>query len=713
MKRVLVTGGAGYIGTYIVNRLLKKGYHVVVLDSLIYGEDGLKTFKDNPNCTFIKGDITSEADLEKAIDGCEGVIALAAIVGDPARAVNEDVTYKVNYKANELLVTKCIEHNVDRVVFASSCSVYGQSNGKYITEESPLAPVSLYAETRITSEQVLLRNQNHFTPVILRLSTVYGYGERMRFDLGVNIMTGRAAKGQSVEIHGGSQWRPFIHADDAARAFIMALEAPKEKVHGQIFNVGSNNSNYQIDQIGEFIKKTIPDAMVQLSKTIVDTRNYHVSFDKIKNALGYEVEKTLLDGVEEIYDFAKQNDIDIYDHKFHNVVTWRNINSRRFIPFAVPDVGEEEKSEVLDAIDSGWLSTGPRATKFEQALNEYFATEGLHCIPVSSCTAGLHLQLAANGIGEGDEVITTPLTFCSTVTTIMQCGATPVFVDIDPKTYNIDIEKVAEKITDKTKAIVPVYYAGNAFDYDRLSEIVKSRGIKILVDAAHGFGGEYKGKKMGTFEDAASFSFYATKNLTTGEGGLVTTRDPEVAARLRKMRLFGMDKDAWKRYSSSGSWYYEITEMGYKYNFTDIQAAFGLHQLKKIDPFNKMRNEFASLYDEAFANSEDIITPPVLADSYPTRHLYPLLIKYENLKIDRNEFIQELRKENIGVSVHYVPIHFHPLFQQKLGLNEGDFPNTNWFFEREISLPIYTKLTEADYRRIADAVKSIIDKNKA
>ncbi len=712
MKRVLVTGGAGYIGSYVVRRLLDKQYEVVVLDNLIYGEDGLNTFVSHPNCIFVQGDIANAADMDKALQGVEGIIALAAIVGDPASAVNKDTTYRINHKANELLVQKAIEFGIDRVVFASSCSVYGQNDGKSITEESSLAPVSLYAKTRITSEQVLIKNQDQISPVILRLSTVYGYGNRMRFDLGINIMTAKAAKGENVEVFGGKQWRPFIHADDAARAFIMALEAPRDVVHGQVFNVGCNSANFQMDKVGQIIQETVPEANISLSANKEDDRTYHVSFDKIKGALGFELTRSLPEGIREIYEFAKREDVNIYEEKHHNVRTWRRINEERFIPFAVPDVSEEEKQEVLDTIDSGWLSTGPKARKFEAALLDYFETDGLHCIPVSSCTAGLHLQLAANDIGPGDEVITTPLTFCATVLTIMQCGATPVFVDIDPKTYNLDIEDVANKITDKTKAIVPIYYAGNPFDYDRLKEIAKERGILILADAAHAIGGEYKGKKIGTFEDAAAFSFYATKNLTTGEGGLVTTRDEELANRIRRMRSFGMDHDAWKRYSASGSWYYEVAELGFKYNFTDMQAAFGLHQLKKIDKFNQMRNYFAGVYDEEFSGYDDIITPPVYENGIATRHLYPLVIKYENLNIGRNEFIQELRKRKIGTSVHYVPIHHHPIFQKKLGLAKTDFPHTNWFFERDISLPLYTKIGEEDYVRIAKAVKEIIDQNR-
>lgn len=711
MKNILVTGGAGYIGTYVVNLLLNRGYKVVVLDNLYYGEIGLNTFIEHENCQFIKGDISNESDVIDALKNVDGVIALAAIVGDPACNVNKELTYKINYEANKLLLKHCLAVDIQRLVFASSCSVYGSNNTKQLKENSDLAPVSLYAETRILSEKLFIEQSHVLSSVILRLSTIYGYSPRMRFDLAINIMTGKAALNEPVEIFGGNQWRPFLHVADAANAFVMALEAPDNKVRGQIFNVGSNRSNYQIKNIGEIIHGVIPVANIRQSSLINDQRDYNVSFDKIKEILNFEPQYKIDTSIREIYYKIVEGKTDIYDDVFHNVNVWKNIDSNRFIPFAVPDVGTDEEEEILDTIKSGWLSTGPKTKKFEDALCEYFNTENLNCIPVSSCTAGLHLQLLGFGVGKGDEVITTPLTFAATVHTIMQVGAKPVLVDIDRNTYNIDINEVEKVITCKTKAIVPVYYGGNPFDFDALYGIAERHNLLILADAAHAIGAEFKGKKIGTFEHSAAFSFYATKNLTTGEGGLVTTKDTNVAEKIKKMLSFGMNKNAWKRYSDTGSWYYEVSEQGFKYNFTDIQASFGLHQLKKIDEFNNIRNEFCQLYDNLFKNIEELIVPPVFDQGYSTRHLYPLLLKTEKLKINRNQFIDLLRKSNIGVSVHYVPINYHPYFKKKIGVNENDFKNISWFFDREISLPIYTKLSKDQIIRIAEQVKSIIKGN--
>lgn len=707
-KRILVTGGAGYIGIFVVNELLAKGYAVQVLDKLIYGDAGLKAINKQGDFSFTQGDICDEQVVEEAVRDADAVIALAAIVGDPACNINRDLTMKVNYHANQLLLRKCREAGVERLVFSSSCSVYGRNNGQTsLTEQSALEPVSLYAETRILSERLFLQDPELCT-VVLRFSTIFGLGPRMRFDLAVNLLSGRAAKGEPVEISGGNQWRPFLHAADAAHACVLALEAPREKVKHQIFNVGSNNANYQLSQIGQLISSTIPGSLVRQSTTVDDQRNYYVSFDKIRDVLGFDITRTVPESMIEIAEYVKSNHIDIYEDKYHNVKIWQTINRTRFLPFALPDVDEKERAEVMHTIDSGWLSTGPKAKKFENALVDYFETEGLHCIPVSSCTAGLHLQLAAHDIGPGEEVITTPLTFCATVHTIMQTGAKPVLVDIDRSTYNIDLKAIEDKITPRTRAIVPVYYGGNPFDYDRLARLANRHGLLLLVDAAHGMGGRYKERKLGTFEDSAAFSFYATKNMTTGEGGLVTTRDAAVANRIRKMLSFGMDKDAWRRYSDSGNWYYEISDIGFKYNFTDIQAAFGLHQLKKIDAFNRQRNELCALYDAAFAECDELIVPTTYPEGLSTRHLYPLLIRPERLKIDRNQFINLLKEANIGTSVHYVPIHHHSYFQKTLGCVPGDYPHTDWFFEREISMPVYTKLDEQDIQRIIDTVKKIL-----
>ena len=687
IKSVLVTGGAGYIGIPLVQELLAKGYAVTVLDKLLYGDQGLAGLSESEQLRIVEGDICTEADVEKAVEGMDAVVALAGIAGDAACQVNLDAALQINYYAHEMLLRICRKHKLQRLVYPSSCAVYAYGGLFGLVNEEPhFDRASFYIQTMISCERLYLR-QPDLCSVILRLPALFGLSPRMRFDLPANSHEAKAAPGDVVEWKVTSEGLPLLHVRDAAHAFVLALEAPEASVRGQIFNVGSTSSLHTARQ---------------------DQEEPALSFAKIKRVLDFEAVRTPEQGRAEMIEFISGNTININEARYHNAKAWEVINSKRFLPFAVPDVDEKEKRELLHTIDSGWLSTGPKTKVFENALYDYFQVDGLHCIPVSSCTAGLHVQLLAYGIGPGDEVITTPLTFCATIHTILQTGANPVLVDIDPQNYNIDVDAIEEKITPRTKAIVPVYYAGNALNYEKLSEVAARHNLLVLADAAHAMGAEYNNKKLGTFEDAAAFSFYATKNMTTGEGGLLTTTNEEAARRMRKIHYFGMDKDAWKRYSDSGSWFYEISEFGYKYNFTDVQAAFGLHQLEKIDDFNRRRNELCEIYDEAFAPYEELIIPRTHPGAYSTRHLYPLLIKTERLKIDRNTFIKKLSEAKIGTSVHFVPIPYHSYFQRVLGCKPGDFPRTDWFYEREISLPMYTKLTHNDIQRVITAVTDIV-----
>ncbi|NUM70369.1 MAG: DegT/DnrJ/EryC1/StrS family aminotransferase [Ignavibacteriaceae bacterium] len=373
----------------------------------------------------------------------------------------------------------------------------------------------------------------------------------------------------------------------------------------------------------------------------------------------------------------------------------------------------DEKNEILDTIDSGWLSTGPKTFLFEEKVKEYLGDPELEVIPISSCTAGLHVQLLAAGVGHGDEVITTPLTFCATINTILYAGAKPVLVDIDPVTFSIDLNKLESVITPRTKAVVPVYYAGQAIDHDSLKAITDKYGIYILADAAHAMGAKYKEKFCGTYEDAASFSFYATKNFTTGEGGLITTKNKDWSARMRRMLSNGINKDAWMRYSENGTWYYEVSMLGYKYNFTDIQAAFGLHQLKKIDDFNRLRRELSAVYDAELQGLEYLKTPSEIKDVYHIKHLYPIVLNTDKLKISRETVISRLKERNIGCSVHYVPINFHPYYRESLGINPGDFPVSDGIYKGLISLPLYTKLDPEMLKKISANLREICETNLA
>lgn len=377
-----------------------------------------------------------------------------------------------------------------------------------------------------------------------------------------------------------------------------------------------------------------------------------------------------------------------------------------FLPFSLPSIGDEEIEEVVSTLKSGWITTGMKTKKFEELFKIYIGCK--EAVALSSCTAGLHLALVAAEVGKGDEVITTPFTFASTSEVIIYVGATPVFVDIEKDTYNIDPDKIEGAITSLTKAIIPVHYAGQPCDMDKILKVAKEYDLIVIEDAAHALGAKYKEKKVGTIGDISAFSFYATKNLTTAEGGMVTTSNPEYADRIRILSLHGMSKDAWMRYEDTGSWYYEILDVGYKYNMTDIQASLGIHQLAKFERFQDIRRKYAELYTIGLEDVEGITTPHVRSDVQHAWHLYTILIDEKMLGMDRARFIEKLNRENIGTSVHFIPLHLHPYYQRTYGYKRGDFPNAEYVYDRIISLSLYPSMSEDDIGDVVNAIKKIV-----
>lgn len=380
---------------------------------------------------------------------------------------------------------------------------------------------------------------------------------------------------------------------------------------------------------------------------------------------------------------------------------------KQFLPPFRHMIGREEIDEVVETLKSDWLTTGPRTHKFEEMFKEYIGCE--HALAVSSCTAAMHLALVADNIGKGDEVLTSPFTFAATANVIIHQNAKPIFVDIDERTYNIDPAKIEEKITDKSKAIMPVHYAGHPCEMDEILRIAKKHGMIVIEDAAHALGAIYKKRKVGTIGDVTCFSFYATKNLTTGEGGMITTDDNELAEKTEILRLHGMSKDAWKRYSSKGSWYYEILCPGYKYNMTDLQSAMGIHQLEKLPKMQKRRDEITRRYNEAFSDMPEIVTPTARKCVKHAWHLYSVQINSNTLKIDRAKFVEALRAENVGTSVHFIPLHLHPYYRDRYKFKRGDFPNAEHVYDREVSLPVYPRMTDRDVEDVIAAVKKIVE----
>lgn len=376
-----------------------------------------------------------------------------------------------------------------------------------------------------------------------------------------------------------------------------------------------------------------------------------------------------------------------------------------FIPFHLPDIGDAEIEAVVETLRSGWLTTGLKTKDFEREFAAYIGCP--HAVAVNSCTAALHLALDAVGVTAGDEVIVPTMTFTATAEVVHYLGARPVLVDCEADTLNIDPEAVERAIGPKTKAVMPVDIAGQPCELARILDIARQRNLAVIEDAAHALPARHRDRMVGTISDITCFSFYATKTITTGEGGMATTANEEWADRMRMMSLHGISKDAWKRYSASGSWYYEVEYPGYKYNLTDVAAALGRVQLGRADEFRKKRERIAGLYDRGFADIPEIRRPAVRDDVQHAWHLYVVQLELERLRIGRNQFIDALKKENIGTSVHFIPLHLHPYYNRTFGYGPAEFPRATAAYERIISLPIFPSMTDAQVERVIDAVRSV------
>ena len=388
------------------------------------------------------------------------------------------------------------------------------------------------------------------------------------------------------------------------------------------------------------------------------------------------------------------------------------MNGNPYIPFHKPDIGQDEIDAVVETLRSGWLTTGPRTEQFEREFAAYVQSPRAQA--VSSCTAGLHVALLALGIRPGDEVITTPLTFCATINCILQTGATPVLADVGPD-GNIDPDSIAQRITPRTRAIMPVHLGGLACDMSAIWRLARKHGLFVIEDAAHAAGSHFRGRPIGAgnsddrpASDAVVFSFYATKNLTTGEGGMVTMHDRALAERVRRLCLHGISRDAWNRYAEHGNWYYEVQESGFKYNLNDIQSAIGIHQLRKLEQGIQARALLASVYSEAFAGCPELEVPPQLDTCRHAWHLYMLRLNLDHLEIDRDEFIQALNKRGVGCSVHFIPIPLHPFFSEHANQPRNYCPRAMALYPRLVSLPLYPTMTRDQIHHVVNSVQEII-----
>ena len=375
------------------------------------------------------------------------------------------------------------------------------------------------------------------------------------------------------------------------------------------------------------------------------------------------------------------------------------------VPFHVAAVGEEEVQAAADVIRSGWLTMGPRTFEFERRFAEYVGVP--HAIAVSSCTAALHLALEAVGIAPGDEVLIPTTTFTATAEVVCYLGAKPVLVEVDPCTMNLDPDDAARRITPRTRAIIPVHLAGLPCDMQQIHQLAAESGLRVIEDAAHALPSSYRGTPIGGLSELTAFSFYATKTLTTGEGGMIATNQERLAERMRIMRLHGIERDAWKRYSNEGSWFYRVLEPGFKYNMTDLQAAIGLVQLRKCNALSSARKAIAERYTAAFCRVPGLQAPPRLSDRKTSWHLYILRLRRDLLRIGRDQFVEELKRRGISTSVHFIPLHLHPFYRDRFGYRPGDFPKAEAEYNRALSLPIYPTMTDVEVQCVISAVSEV------
>lgn len=380
---------------------------------------------------------------------------------------------------------------------------------------------------------------------------------------------------------------------------------------------------------------------------------------------------------------------------------------KNYLVFGSPLISDDEIAEVVSVLKSGWIGTGPKVHQFEEDFKNYIGAK--HAVAVSSCTAGLHLSVIALGIQPGDEVIVPTMTFAATANAVIHAGAKPVFVDVDRYKMTIDVDDVRKKITSKTKAIIPVHFAGRACEVARLQQIADEHNLKIIHDTAHAIETEYNGQKVGSLNDMASYSFYVTKNVVTSEGGMVTTNDDAIAAKLKIYALHGMSKDAWKRFSDDGYKHYQVLFPGFKYNMTDIQAALGIMQLKKVETYAKRRKQIWDFYKESLKPLPLFLPPEPDENTRHAYHLFTVMLDVEKTKISRDQLLNKLHALNIGSGVHYIALHLHPYYKNEFGYEAGDFPNAEFISERTLSIPFSAKLSDDDVADVVKALKIILD----
>ncbi|MEW5692169.1 MAG: bifunctional SDR family oxidoreductase/aminotransferase class I/II-fold pyridoxal phosphate-dependent enzyme [Candidatus Hydrogenedentota bacterium] len=718
MANLLIAGGAGYLGTVLVKLLLENNHFVRVLDRCFFGEASLDSFKTNPNFELLKCDIRWIP--RETFNNIDVLIDVSGLSNDPSCALNPDLTLAINRDGSINLAKAAKESGVKQLIFSSSCSVYGSGDTLFLKEDSKCKPVSLYAKCKLIVEEALFNMcDKNFAVTVLRNGTFYGLSKRMRFDLLVNIMTARAFKDKKIfVVGGGEQWRPLVQVEDAATAFLKIINSKREKVAGEIFNVGSDDQNFRVITVANMINDIIPDAKLIKVPEDQDIRTYNVSFEKIKKVLDFVPAHNVPEAIIKIRDALAKGVVKFEGDKDEmTVTTERYINLTKFNPmleekdkhiikrtveFYKHNIDEKDILNVQQTLYSIFLTTGNITKKFETDLSEYLGVKRV--IGTTSCTESLFLVLKALGITQDDEVITTPMSFVATANAIEHCGAKPVFIDVEEETGNIDANLIEDAITEKTKAILPVHLYGHMCDMKKISQIAKKHKLYLIEDCAHCVEGVRDDIRPGAVSDAACFSFYATKNITSGEGGAIGTNNEELANTLVKLRLHGLSADAATRYSGRFK-QFDMELLGYKANMSNVDAALLIGQLSRIEELLSKRERIANRYYEGLSKIKNIRLPAILHNVKHSRHLFTIWVRADI----RDEFIYKLQDKGIGVAVNYKPIHLMKYYAEKYGYKKGMFPVSERIGSETISIPFYPRLTDAEIDYIIESIKDIAD----
>ena len=718
--RVLVTGGGGYLGCWLVSVLLERGHAVRVLDRFCFGEEAVADLVQSTHCEMVRGDVRRLQECPDLLEGVDAIAHLASLSNDPSCDLDPDMTADVNIESSRELASQAVQKGVKRFVFASSCSVYGRGVFEILDEESPANPVSTFGASKLEAEGVILGMWgDHFEPVVARTATMFGWSPRMRFDLAINHMVAHAMRNGSIKVlGGGNQWRPFVHVREAARGFALLLEAPPEAVSGEIFNVGGDVANLRIIDLAQHVAQALGGVPVEVAQDDDDLRTYRVQFSKIRDRLGFTSEWSIDQGIHEVHDALIERSIDPFDPIYFNAHRLKQLIetpvdeggepiAARFIPLAKPTLGPEEEQAVIDALRSGWLTSGPHVQAFETAFAE---TVSAPCaVGVSSCTAALHLCLAHLGLRPGDEIITSPLTWASTGNTMLNMGAKVVFADIRRDSLNIDPDAIERAITDRTRAIMPVHLAGRPCDLDAIYAVADKHGVAVVEDAAHALGAAYKGIPIGSFGQYTCFSFYAIKNITTMEGGIITVKDTDAAGHLRLLAANGMQATAWERYGrSAAASPAQVVEPGYKYLMGNVSAAMGVEQLKKFASFKAARRRIAGLYQAVLADLDEVVLPEAPDDCAHAWHLYIIRLRLDKLSKTRDEIAAALRRENVGTGVHFLGLHLHQYYRQVLRIKPEDLPEATAASYEVLSLPLHPQMTDKNVHEVVAALKKVL-----